>query len=173
MADTIVQLFPLRAAGLIAIQTRSGEPMNQGLLDVLLIGENPRGWTHLSKTLEHLGCHCWFASTVEEVRALIDRLPIRVVLSSRPITEPGALMKLLRAPERSIYYSCPVEDGCLWFRAFPEIVAAERMAGVRASEFVRTLKKLIAHLTAAGMAISTRLPRMHEGPRNNARKEET
>ena len=118
--------------------------MDQGLVDVLLISENQRGWYQLVEALERVGCRCWFASTAEELRALLDRHQFRLVLSKRPVTERSSLIQLLRGPERNIFYCVLVEDGWLWFRAFPEIVAGQRLSAVRPGEFMRTLNDLIA-----------------------------
>jgi hypothetical protein len=144
--------------------------MNQSPpLEILLIGENQLGRSHLTQTLERLGCYCWFASTAEEVRAVVHRPSIRLILSSRPVTEQGALFQLLRAPGRSIFYSFPVEDGCLWFRSFPEIVAGQRMSAVRPSEFMRSLNDLIIRLTADHPAISTNRKPASVRPHKKAR----
>ena len=63
-------------------------------------------------------------------------------------------MLLLREQKRSVFYSIPVENGCLWFRAFPEIVAGERLFAVRASAFKRLLTDLIARLKPPKHSIS-------------------
>ena len=55
-------------------------------------------------------------------------------------------MLLLCKPKRSVFYSVPVENGCLWFRAFPEIVAGQRLSAVRADAFTRLLTDLVARL---------------------------
>lgn len=120
--------------------------MGQDFLNILVIAENRLLCCHLVKALEQLKCCCWFASTAEDVRAVLDRHNFSLVLSTRPITEGSALMLLLCKPKRSVFYSIPVEDGCLWFRAFPELVAGERLSGVRPSEFKRLLTDLIARL---------------------------
>jgi hypothetical protein len=120
--------------------------MEQDLLDILVIGENRQRCCHLVKALEHLSCRCWFASTAEEIRAVLDRRSFRLVLSTRPVTEGSALMPLLCERKRSVFYSIPVENGCLWFRAFPEIVAGQRLSAVRAGAFTRLLTDLIARL---------------------------
>jgi hypothetical protein len=122
--------------------------MDRTSLDVLLISENQSGCCLLVKALERLKCRCWFASTAEEIRVLLKRLPFRLVLSTRPVTERSALTLLLRAPGRIIFYSIPVEDGCLWFRAFPEIVAGQRLSALRPGEFMKALNDLIARSTA-------------------------
>jgi hypothetical protein len=122
--------------------------MDRGLLDVLLITENQRACCHLVETLVRMRCRCWFASTAEEIRALLKLHPFRLVLSTRPVTEQSALTALLKAPRRTIFYSVPVEHGCLWFRAFPEIVAGQRLSALRPAEFMNALNDLIARSTA-------------------------
>ena len=141
--------------------------MDQGLSDVLLIGENQRGWSQLVKALERLRCRCWFASTVEEVRILLKRHPFRLILSTRPVTDRGALMLLLRGPGRNIYYSVLTEDSCLWFRAFPEIVDGQRLCAVRPAVFMRTLNDLIARLSSSNLRISVREARSCRRLRGN------
>lgn len=118
--------------------------MDRGLLDVLLITENQRACCHLVEALVRLRCRCWFASTAEEIRVLLKRHPFRLVLSTRPVTEWSALTPLLKALRRTIFYSVPVEHGCLWFRAFPEIVAGQRLSALRPAEFMKALDDLIA-----------------------------
>ena len=121
---------------------------SEGLLDVLLINKGQQGWSHLAMQLEQLGCQCWFASTPEDIRALLDRHPFRLILSTRPVTEGSVLMQLLRGPERSVFYSFPVENGCLWFEAFPESSLAAGSA-FRPSEFMSILSDLIKSGKAA------------------------
>jgi len=50
-------------------------------------------------------------------------------------------MDLLQAPERSVFYWFPVEDGCLWFQAIP---SATRLSALRPSQFMNALDGLIA-----------------------------
>lgn len=128
--------------------------MEQDLLDILIIGENQQRCCHLIKALEQLKCRCWFASEAEEIRAALDRHNFRLVLSTRPVTDGGALLLLLCKPNRTVFYSIPVENGCLWFRAFPEIVAGQRLSAVRADAFARLLTDLIPRLKAPKHSIS-------------------
>jgi hypothetical protein len=138
--------------------------MDHGRVDVLLIHESQRGWHHLAWQLEQLRCHCWFASTTEQVRALLARHPLRLVLSTRPVTEGSVLMRLLRAPERSVFYSYPVENGCLWFQAVPEIIAGQRLSALRPGEFMSVLQDLIARLWWSSPRFSTRREQFEHGP---------
>jgi hypothetical protein len=137
--------------------------MDQRGVDVLLIHESQRGWCHLAWQLEQLGRHCWFASTTEEVRAILDRHPLRLVLSTRPVRKGSVLMRLLRGPERSVFYSFPVEDGCLWFQALPEIIAGQRLSALRPSEFMSILRDLIARLWCSSPRFSSRKEQFEHG----------
>jgi hypothetical protein len=118
--------------------------MNHRAINVLLTGESQRGWWHLANHLEHLGCHRWFASTTEEVRALLGQRPFQLILSARPVTEHGPLIHLLRGPGRSVYYSVPVDGSCLWFQALPETSEGQHISALRPSEFVAILDDFIA-----------------------------
>jgi hypothetical protein len=117
--------------------------MDQGKMNALFICDNQRGCWHLARHLEQLGCNCWFASTNEELRTLLEQRPFRLVVSTRPVTEQGALMGLLQAPERFVFYSFPVEHDCLWFQAIPEIRGGPRLSALRPSEFVSILDDLV------------------------------
>jgi hypothetical protein len=128
--------------------------MEQDLLDILVIGENRQYCCHLMKSLEQLKCRCWFASATEEIRAALDHHDFRLVLSTRPVTEGGALMPLLCKPKRNVFYSIPIENGCLWFRAFPEIVAGQRLSAVPAVAFAGFLTNLVARLKASNHSMS-------------------
>ncbi|HTV57460.1 MAG TPA: hypothetical protein VMJ93_01155 [Verrucomicrobiae bacterium] len=124
--------------------------MKQDLLEILVIGDGLQRCCHTVEALEQMGCRCWFASTDEEIREALGRHSFRLALSTRPVTEGSALMMLLREPQRSVFYSIPVENGCLWFRALPETVAGQRLSGVGAGAFTRLLADLIEQLKSAG-----------------------
>lgn len=115
-------------------------------LDVLLVGGNRQGWWRIAQHLEQMGCHCWFALTAEDVRDLLARSRFRLILSARPVTERSNLMELLRAPDRTVFYSFQVENGCLWFRAMPEIIRGERLSTFRPGEFIGVLDAAVASL---------------------------
>jgi hypothetical protein len=112
-------------------------------MNVLFICSNRQACWYLAKHLEQLGCHCWFASTIDELRVLLGQRTFRLVVSTRPVTEQGSLMRLLQAPDRFVFYSFPVEDGCLWFQALPEISAGLRVSALRPSEFLGILDDLV------------------------------
>lgn len=72
-------------------------------MDVLLISSDERSCWHLARYLEQLGCACWFASTSEEIQLVLSRRPFGLVLSTRPITEQGPLITLLRSSDRFVF----------------------------------------------------------------------
>lgn len=123
--------------------------MEHTALNVVLIGENARAWWHLGRHLEQMGCTAWFASTSEEARAVVERHLVRVILSGRPVTERSPIMRLVR-PGRSVFYSVPVESGCLWFEAMPEVSSVRPMRALRPAEFIRLLDNLIRDSAATG-----------------------
>lgn len=112
-------------------------------MNVLVICDNRQGCWHLAGRLEQLGCSCWFASSNEEIRAVLAQRPFRLVVSTQPVTERGSLMRTLQAPDRLVFYSLPVEQGCLWFQAIPEISEGPRASALRPSEFMSILTNLV------------------------------
>lgn len=116
-------------------------------MNALFVGGNQGVWWHLAAYLEKRGCNCWFASTNDELRALLSERPFPLVLSARPVTERGRLMELLQAPERFVFYSFPVEDGCLWFQAIPEISNVSDVSALRPNEFMSVLEALLTSET--------------------------
>lgn len=120
--------------------------MGRSRLNVLLIGQSEHARWQLTRHFEQLRCHCWFASTTKEIAALLDNLPLRLVLSARPVTEGSALMELLSRPGRSVFYSYPVEGGCLWFEAAPDGHGRLKYSALRPNEFPSILNDLVLEL---------------------------
>ena len=118
-------------------------------LEVLLICEGPQGITYLANKLEQLHCSCSFARNVAEIEALLENHPFRLVLSTRPVTEGGVLMRLLCRTSCIVFYSFPIEDGCLWFQALPESSGQHLMSVLRPNEFMSVLTDLIGRLRGA------------------------
>jgi hypothetical protein len=118
-------------------------------LDVLLICECPQGIAHLSQKLEQLDCSCSFARNTTEVSSLLERHSFPLVLSTRPVTEGGVLMRLLCRTSCIVFYSFPIEDGYLWFQALPEPSGRRLTSVLRASEFMSVLTDLIGRLRGA------------------------
>jgi|SRR5215472_12492146 len=117
-------------------------PTQQGrTMNVLFVTESERGCWQLVSRIEALGCRCWFASNPAEIRRIIEFCDIGLVLSTRPVTEGSQLMSLLKAPKRTVFYSFPVEDSCLWFQAIPA-EAHPHISAIRPSEFMSILDNL-------------------------------
>jgi hypothetical protein len=125
--------------------------MEQGALNVLLIGESEHVWWHLVQSLGLMGCRLWFASTNEEVRALLEQRPFRFILSAYPVTGRSPILRLVR-PGCSVFYSVPVEYGCLWFQAAAEPVSDPRVSALRPKQFMSILNHLVADLTSKQLA---------------------
>jgi|SRR5579862_1784146 hypothetical protein len=117
--------------------------MDQRTVNVLLIAENERGWWQLTQHLKNLGCRSWFASTTVEAQALIARHPFRLILSARPVTRHSPLSRIADS-DCSVFYSIPVEDGCLWFQAPLELLSTPRLTALRPREFMALLTDLVA-----------------------------
>lgn len=118
-------------------------------LNVLLICERPQGVTHLARRLEQLDCSCSLARNTREVSLLLEYQSFRLVLSTRPVTEGGDLMRLLRQTSCIVFYSFPIEDGYLWFQALPEPRGRQTGSVLRPSEFMSILTDLIGRLQGA------------------------
>ena len=55
-------------------------------------------------------------------------------------------MRLLSRPDRGVFYSYPVEDGCLWFEALPDARGRLKSSALRPGEFKSTLDNLVVQL---------------------------
>jgi hypothetical protein len=118
--------------------------MEQGDVNVLLIGESERSCWQMARHLEQRGCRWWFASTIKEVQSLLDERGFRLVLSTRPVTQGSRLLELFSGFDSSVFYSYPIEDSCLWFQAAPDGRDCRRMSAFRPSEFMSVLDQIIA-----------------------------
>ncbi len=120
--------------------------MERSGVNVLLIGESERGCWQLTRRLEKRGCRWWFASTMEEVRSLVDQRPFRLVLSTRPVTQRSPLMDLLSGSDCNVFYSYPIEDSCLWLRAVRDGETWLAAPALRPGEFASALDEIVAEL---------------------------
>jgi hypothetical protein len=121
----------------------SEQKLDRTAINALLIAESHRSWRNFVGRLECLGYKCWVASTMEEARVLLRQRPFRLVLSTRPVTNRGPLMELLREPERAVFYSFPVADSFVWFQAAPAFVDGEVPRTLRLSELMIVLEGLV------------------------------
>jgi hypothetical protein len=137
--------FALASAGqwkIAAVPRDDG--VDQTTINALLIAESQKRGRNLAARLEHLGCKCWVATTREEVRTLLRQRPFRLVLSTRPITDRGPLMELLKDSQRLVFYSFPVANRFLWIQALPEFVDGEVPRPLGPRDLMSVLGELIA-----------------------------
>lgn len=121
--------------------------MEQSGVNVLLIGESERGCCQLARRLEERGCHWWFASTMSDVRSLLDERPFQLVLSTRPVPPGSAIMELLHRSACNVFYSYPIEDSCLWLQAARHGQTCLKAPLLRPSEFASVLDEMMMELS--------------------------
>lgn len=114
-------------------------------INVLLIGESARSFSHIVERLERYGCRCRFADSYEEARRLLSAQDFELVLSVIPPRENAisSLANLLVGTRASVYYAQPVEDGCWWL---PALRFGQRCFGapaLRPSEFAILLGEIV------------------------------
>jgi hypothetical protein len=117
-------------------------------IDVLLIGESARSFSHIVERLEKSGCRCRFVNSYEEARRLLLAEACELVLSVIPPRENAisSLAGLLVGRRASVYYAQPVEDGCWWL---PALRFGERCFGapaLRPSEFAIVLGQMVEEI---------------------------
>jgi hypothetical protein len=93
--------------------------MKDGKPLVLLIGEGEQGCSCLAKRLEGRGCECAFAISYQEACSIVEAHRFDLVLSPMRLHDTSlfALAQLLRRSGTTLFYYCPVEDGCWWVPA--------------------------------------------------------
>ena len=121
--------------------------MEQRGVNVLLISESERGCWQLARRVEERGCRWWFASTISEIRSLLDERPFHLVLSTRPVNQGSAIMELLQGSACNVFYSYPIEDSCLWLQAAHRGQACLKAPMLRPSEFASVLDEMVMELT--------------------------
>jgi hypothetical protein len=110
-------------------------------LSEVLVGESILGASFLVSRLWQRGCHCQFATSYEELRALLKDLvlcPTR--LHSRNLLP---LIELLEGSNVSLFYAQSVEGGCWWLPALRKGHKCFGSCAVRPSEFIPALDEVI------------------------------
>lgn len=120
------------------------------VVDVLLIGESVRSFSHIVQRLEKDGCHCRFTNSYDEARRLLSEEGFDLVLSVIPPrgNAISSIANFLVGTHTSIYYAQPVEDGCWWL---PALRFGERCFGapaLRPSEFAGLLGHVVEDVRA-------------------------
>ncbi len=116
-------------------------------VNVLLIAGSERGCWQLARGLEERGCRWWFASTINDIRSLLNERSFHLVLSTRPLTQGSAIMELLNGSACSVFYSYPIEDSCLWLQAAYDGRACAQPPVLRPSEFASALDQMVKELS--------------------------
>ena len=117
--------------------------MNQSIVRVLLIGESENGSSYLRGQLESRGCSCWFAQATEKSVASFVPYPFHLILSTTPLRQVNQLLTELGGSNSTVFYSCPIEDGCWWL---PLVRCGQKCLGapaLRPSEFIRELDQMV------------------------------
>ena len=114
-------------------------------LKALLVGESILGASFLVNRLWQRGCHCQFATSDEELRALLKGQDIDLVLCPTRLRGRNLLplIDLLEGSNISLFYAQSVEEGCWWL---PALRKGQRCFGsfaVRPSEFISVLDEVI------------------------------
>lgn len=120
-------------------------------LTVLLIGESPRSFTHISNRLEKGGCRCRFAQNYEEARQTLLNGSFDIVLSVVPPRDNAiaSLTEILAGTGASFFYALPVEESCWWL---PALRQGERCVGapaLRPNEFASVLDEVVTGIRTA------------------------
>ncbi|HVB86581.1 MAG TPA: hypothetical protein VNK23_07955 [Candidatus Dormibacteraeota bacterium] len=118
--------------------------MDHSFMKVLLMGENPSGSSYLRWQLENRGCHCWFAHSTKEAATLYQEHTFDLILSTQPLSRFDAVLPLLGTSSCNIFHCRPDEDSCWWLPIAPEGQKSTGEAGMRPSEFLEMLDKLLA-----------------------------
>ena len=125
--------------------------MSEEGVKVLLLGESEKGWSYLAQRLEQRGCHCWFAKSTEEALALFDQHKFQLVLSTKPLRLTNAIVARLGETNCSVFYCCPVENGCWWL---PVVTHGKECLGapaLRPSEFVIALDQIVKEVEVTAL----------------------
>lgn len=136
--------------------------MEQPFVKVLLLGENAKGSSYLRWQLENRGCHCWFAHSTSEAAAIHQEHKFDLILSTTPLTKFDPLLAILGTSGCKIYHCQPEEDSCWWLPLCPNgqgrvgSQGPTDRAGMRPSEFLEMLDKMLAQRRAKSLSMPQR-----------------
>jgi len=132
--------------------------MDYSFAKVLLLGEAPSGSSYLRLQLENRGCHCWFAHSTEEAAGLYQEHTFDLILSTQPLSRFDAVLPMLGNTSCKIFHCRPVEDSCWWLPIAPEGQKSAGGPGMRPSEFLEMLDKMLAQRRTRSMAQQQIIP---------------
>ncbi len=115
---------------------------------VLLIGENPQGFSYLAKRLQDRGCECACAVSSQEACSLLRTQQFDLALSPMRLRDGSlfSLISLLEGSGITLFFFHAVEDGCWWLPALRCGHDCFGSSALRPSEFVAALDKTIEEI---------------------------
>ena len=117
-------------------------------LKVLLVGESAQGSSYLANRLLVWGCQCEFATSCEEMLALLKDEEIYLVLCPLRLNRRSLLplMDLLEGSHISLFYSLQVEQTCWWLPGLRHGRKCYGSGAVLPSEFISVLDEAVEQI---------------------------
>jgi hypothetical protein len=122
--------------------------MTSDSVKVLLLGESPKGLTHLMRRLQGWGCDCSVVTSTKEALGLADRQSFNLILSTLPLRGCDSLLDLLGQSDFTVFFTCPAEDGCWWVPLFRHGQKCRGTPALLPSEFAELLPLLVKEIAA-------------------------
>jgi hypothetical protein len=95
------------------------QPVEGLRVSVLLVGEHPGLFSPIV-FLEKMGCECHFAESNQELRNLLGRTKLDIVLSLNTRHRLLEIMSLLAGLPINMFHQLPVEEGGWWLPVLRE-----------------------------------------------------
>lgn len=132
--------------------------MENQFIKVLLLGENASGSSYLRMQLENRGGHCWFAHSTPEAAAMFQEHKFDLILSTAPLAKFDSPLALLSSNTCCIFHCRTEEDSCWWLPLAIDGQKSTGGSGMRPSEFLEMLDKLLAQRRARFFAPQRQIP---------------
>jgi hypothetical protein len=129
--------------------------MDQGSIEILLLGENADRPSYFSRWVENHGYHCWFARSTEDGLALLGRHAFRLILSTRPMRQTNPMVSQVGGSDCSVFYCYPVEDGCWWLPLMRHGQKCLGTPALRPCEFVNVLDQVVNEIELDHATVAT------------------
>jgi PleD family two-component response regulator len=139
--------------------------MDIRVMTVLLVGQTARSSLRLVQWLENHACQCHFADSCKDACASFSRMQFDFVLSPYELPDRNAypLLKHLIGSTSTLFFSVPVENGCLWVPTLARGKKWPASSALRPAEFADTLRKAVNQLKyeQAGLRNGARRTEFH------------
>lgn len=110
---------------------------------VLLVGADPSSVVFHCDPLQRSGCECYVADSCDDIRRLLQKTKVDVVLGLRGLRGLSAVMALLIDSQASMYCSVLVEQGCWWLPVVRNGSNCLGAPGLREREFLNVLARIL------------------------------